>query len=88
MKRFLRAIEKGEAFIRKNGNEAMEIVGQKLKMDKEEMKPIWDEFVFKLFLDQSILLSLEDQARWAIRNKTDGCEQRCRITLITFIPTP
>ena len=39
LKRFLRAIEKAEAFIRKNGNEAMEIVGQKLKMDKEEMKP-------------------------------------------------
>ena len=69
LKRFLRAIEKGEAFIRENENEAMEIVGQKLKMNKEEMKPIWDEFVFKLFLDQSILLSLEDQARWAIRNK-------------------
>jgi NitT/TauT family transport system substrate-binding protein len=69
LKRFLRAIEKADGFILKNGNEAREIVGQKLKMNKEELKPIWDEFVFKLFLDQSILLSLEDQARWAIRNK-------------------
>lgn len=69
LKRFLRAIEKGEAFIRKNGNEALEIVGQKLNMDKEGIKPIWNDFVFKLFLDQSILISLENQARWAIRNK-------------------
>ena len=69
LKRFLRAIEKANAFILKNGNEAMEIVGQKLKMDKEGMKSIWNDLLFKLFLDQSILISLEDQARWAISNK-------------------
>ncbi len=75
LKRFLRAIEKADAFILKNRNEAMEIVGQKLKMDKEGMKPIWDDLVFKLFLDQSILISLEDQARWAIRNRLTDAEK-------------
>ena len=28
----------------------------------------WDEFVFELSLDQSLLISLEDEARWAIKN--------------------
>ena len=75
MKRFLRAIEKADAFILKNRNEAMEIVGQKLKIDKEGIKPIWDDLLFKLFLDQSILISLEDQARWAIRNRLTDAEK-------------
>ncbi|MGC1404596.1 MAG: ABC transporter substrate-binding protein [Thermodesulfobacteriota bacterium] len=69
LRRFLRAIEKGEAFIQKNRNEAMEIVGQRLKIDGEVMDATWDDFIFRLFLDQSILISLEGQARWAIRNR-------------------
>jgi NitT/TauT family transport system substrate-binding protein len=72
LKRFLRAIEKADEFIRNNRNEAMEIVGQKLKMDKEDIAPIWNDLLFKLFMDQSILISLEAQARWAIRNKLTG----------------
>jgi NitT/TauT family transport system substrate-binding protein len=30
---------------------------------------IWNEFTFELFLDQPILTALENEARWAIRNK-------------------
>jgi ABC-type nitrate/sulfonate/bicarbonate transport system substrate-binding protein len=75
LKRFLRAIEKADVFILKNKNEAMEIVGQKLKMDKEGIKSIWNDFFFKLFLDQSILISLEDQARWAIKNRLTDAEK-------------
>jgi len=38
-------------------------------MDKEILIATWGYFSFQLFLDQSILLSLEDNARWAISNK-------------------
>lgn len=68
-KRFLRAIEKGEAFILKNKNEAKEIISKRLKIDREVVSATWDDFVFRLFLDQSILVSLEDHARWAIINR-------------------
>ncbi|NIT52457.1 MAG: hypothetical protein GWO41_06890 [candidate division Zixibacteria bacterium] len=33
------------------------------------MSAIWDDYVFEIFLDQSLLLSWEDIARWAIKNK-------------------
>lgn len=69
LKQFLRAIKKGEEFIQKNSKEAMDIVAQRLKMDKEVLTATWGDFQFRLFLDQSNLLSLEDGARWAIRNK-------------------
>jgi len=69
LKRFLIAIEKAEEFIRKNNKEAADIVAQRLKMDKEILNETWDSFQFALFLDQSILTSLEDEARWAIRSR-------------------
>ena len=69
LKRFLMAIEKAEEFIRKNNKEATDIVAQRLKMDRETLNGTWDSFQFALFLDQSILTSLEDEARWAIRNR-------------------
>ncbi|MGD0232395.1 MAG: NrtA/SsuA/CpmA family ABC transporter substrate-binding protein, partial [Syntrophorhabdales bacterium] len=67
--RFLRAIEKGDDFISKNQKEAADIVGQRVNIDKEIMNATWDDFQFKLFLDQPMLVSLEDEARWAIENK-------------------
>jgi NitT/TauT family transport system substrate-binding protein len=68
LKRFLRAIEEAEEFIRQNNKEAADIVAQRLKMDKEILNGIWGSFHFALFLDQPILTSLEDEARWTIRN--------------------
>lgn len=69
LKRFLRAIEKSETFILNNRKEAMDIVGQKLNLDRKVVTAAWDDFRFRLFLDQSLLTSLEDEARWAIRNR-------------------
>lgn len=74
-KRFLRAIEKGEAFILKNRNEAKKIISKRLKLDIEVVNATWDDFIFRLFLDQSILVSLEDHARWAIINRLTDVEK-------------
>ncbi len=75
LKRFLKAIEKGEEFIQKNKEEAINIVSQRLKVDKELVVSIWDDFEFQLILDQAIIITLEDEARWAIDNNlTDATE--------------
>ncbi len=69
LKRFLRAIEKAEKFLQESNKEAMGIVAQRLKMDEEILSGTWDNFRFGQFLDQSVLTSLEDEARWAIKNR-------------------
>jgi NitT/TauT family transport system substrate-binding protein len=69
LRRFLRAVEKSEAFIKKNKEEAIAIVCRKLKIDLEAARAVWNDLNFRLSLDQSILVSLEDHARWAILNK-------------------
>jgi len=68
LKRFLRAIEKGQEFIQKNKEEAIDIVAQRLKVGTELVVSVWDDFEFQLILDQAILVTLEDEARWAIDN--------------------
>ena len=67
LRRFLKAVDRGEEFIRNNKQEAIAIVSSRLQTDKELTSLIWDTFNFQLILDQSIFTSLEDQARWAIR---------------------
>ncbi|MGD9577622.1 MAG: ABC transporter substrate-binding protein [Syntrophorhabdus sp.] len=69
IKRFLRAIQRSEDFLQQKNTEAMDIVAQRLSLDKDIMKTVWSDFRFRLFLDQTLLIALEDEARWAIRNK-------------------
>lgn len=67
LKMFLKAIERGEKFIHGNKDESITIVSERLKIDKESTASVWDDFNFQLILDQSIFVSLEAEARWAIR---------------------
>ncbi len=68
LERFLKAIEKGEEFISKNREESVGIVAKRIKTDREIIARLWDIFEFELMLDQSVLMCLEDEARWAIKN--------------------
>lgn len=63
----LRALIKAEEFISNNGKEAQGIVSAYLKMDPKLLAAIWPDFVFTITLDQSLITSLEAEARWAIR---------------------
>lgn len=69
VKRFLKAMEKAEAFIGSNKEEAMTIVSGRLAIDRELVASMWSDYSYQLVLDQSILVALENEARWAIKNK-------------------
>lgn len=69
LKKVLRSIDRANAFIQKNKKESIMILADKLKVDDKFIETGWDEYVFDLFLDQSLLVAMEDQARWAIANK-------------------
>ena len=69
LKRFLSAIQKATTFIKNRKEEAQNIVAKRLNLEKKIMVTLWDDFVFKISLDQSLITTLEDEARWAIHNK-------------------
>ncbi len=75
LERFLRAIERATIFINNNRQEAQAIVAQMLELDEKLTAILKDIFVFEISLNQSLLMTIEDEARWAIRNKlTDKTE--------------
>jgi len=69
LKRFLKTINRAEEVIQKNKEEAINVVYQRLNLNREMVTSIWNEFTFELFLDQATFTTLENEARWAIRNK-------------------
>lgn len=79
-RRFLAAIERAEQLIHRSPRQAKSIVEQRLRMDPQELEATWGDFHFTLFLDQSVLVSLEDEARWAIVN-----EQRSETRVPNFL---
>lgn len=68
LEKFLRAINKANGFIEKNREESILLVAEIVKIDKKELTKIWNENYYSLSLDQSLLLTLEDEARWTIKN--------------------
>ena len=68
VKKVLRALVKSEEYIHDNPADARRIAAQFSKLDEAMFAKIWDVFNFRLSLDQSILVSLENQTRWAIRS--------------------
>ncbi len=75
IKNTLEAVNRATIFIEENRERSITIVAQKLEQDIDLIKSLWDEYVFELFLDQGLLISLADEARWAITNKlTDYTE--------------
>jgi len=67
--RFLEAIKQAEDFIQNNRDQAVAIVSQRLGIDKNFVSSVWNDFQLRLFMDQTIIQVIEDEARWAIQNK-------------------
>jgi ABC-type nitrate/sulfonate/bicarbonate transport system substrate-binding protein len=72
IKKFLRAIMKAEVFVLEHSEDARILTSDFLKTDRAILDKIWDNYHFKLTLDQALIVELEDQSRWAIRNKLAG----------------
>ncbi|MBW2355118.1 MAG: ABC transporter substrate-binding protein [Deltaproteobacteria bacterium] len=68
LQKFLRAIDKAAAFIKKDREKAQEIIAKSFDLDKNVVNSAWDDFVFGISLDQALLVSWDNIARWTIKN--------------------
>lgn len=69
IRKIIRALIKAEEFVLEHPNEAKDILIQRTGSVELEMNKSWSDFHFKVSLDQSLLVALEDEARWAIEKK-------------------
>jgi len=65
----LRALIRAEAVVKEHPDETRRLAAEFLKIDKSILDEIWKTLYFNVTLDQSLLVSLEDQTRWARDNK-------------------
>ncbi len=69
VERFLSALIKAEEFVAKNPDEAQVIMSAATKIDQNLIRDVWNDFNYHVVLDQTLLLTLEDETRWAMKNK-------------------
>jgi NitT/TauT family transport system substrate-binding protein len=64
VKRFLRALLMAEEFVLANTNEAKSILSKKWNFDPEFITEVWEKTRLNVTLNQSMITSLENFARW------------------------
>jgi sulfonate transport system substrate-binding protein len=69
IKKFLRALIRAEDFVRQHPEEAQKIVADTSGIDLALVREVWADSAFSVALDQALLLAMEDESQWAIRNK-------------------
>ena len=62
----MRAIARAEEFIGRHAEESRAIVASFIAVDPALLAELWDAYEFRASLDHWLLLSMEDQARWAM----------------------
>ncbi len=68
VRQFLKSLAQAEEYIIQHPVEAKKILQKRLKLDDTYIATIWSQNQFSLSLDQSLILAMEDEARWMIKN--------------------
>jgi len=68
VERFLRAAIDAEAWIKANRDEAISVVAQAVSLPREELAPIWDDYVYNVVLDDKQLEVLRTHTAWRLES--------------------
>lgn len=66
-KRIIQALQKAVRFIVQNPDEAQKITAGQLQLNEEQVRWAWQDYNFKLSLNNALLATVESQARWAVQ---------------------
>lgn len=69
LQKVLRALIPGARFCADHPDEARALVAAAFKAEPAGLAASWHEYRFRVTLDQSLLLELEDETRWAVRSR-------------------
>ena len=65
----LRGLVRAQAFVDDHANEAQDIVAEAIKVEKDLVEEVWNVMSYQVRLDQNLTITLEDETRWAMKNK-------------------
>jgi ABC-type nitrate/sulfonate/bicarbonate transport system substrate-binding protein len=64
LERFVKSLSQAEDFLVHHEAEAKAIVERRLGLDDASLAALWPQYVFSLSLDQTMIIAMEDEARW------------------------
>jgi ABC-type nitrate/sulfonate/bicarbonate transport system substrate-binding protein len=73
IKKVLKALIRAEAFVHQYPEESRKLIALSTQTDKAIVEEIWDSLDSRVSLDQSLLVNLEDQTRWAKKYRRTDC---------------
>lgn len=65
--RLMRAVERAERDIAERPSEARALLRRRLQLDTAAVDAVWSTLNYRLRLDQSLITTMEGEARWALR---------------------
>ncbi len=68
IRRLLKTLEEAARYVLSNPGEARAIIQKRLNYKDAYMATMWPQHQYSLALDQSLILAMEDEARWMISN--------------------
>ena len=68
VRKILRSLAQAEEYTILNPAEARAIIQKRLNLDAAYMETVWSQNQYYLSLDQSLIVAMEDEARWMIKN--------------------
>ena len=72
IRRILLSLVEAERYLAGDAVGARKIIEKRLNMSQELLLSIWPQYRFRVGLDQDLLILMEDEARWLIRNRFSG----------------
>jgi NitT/TauT family transport system substrate-binding protein len=71
----LKSLAQAEDYIVNHTDEAKAFIQERMKLDPVYMEAVWPRYQISLSLDQSLILAMEDEARWMIKNNLTNEKQ-------------
>jgi ABC-type nitrate/sulfonate/bicarbonate transport system substrate-binding protein len=68
IERLLRSLVQAELYLAGHQDEAKAIVRKRMNFDDAYMDLLWQRYQFGLSLNQTLMIAMEDEARWLIKN--------------------
>lgn len=67
--KFVKALDRANNYIMGNPDGAQKVTMEALRLGPAQLQEVWADYEFDLSLDHTLLITMESQARWALKQK-------------------
>lgn len=75
IEKFLRGVVRADNFIKENPRESRAIMAKRIGIESDLYEREWSHYNFTAVLEQRLVLNLEDQARWILRQEAHASKE-------------